>query len=108
MFVAGRASREHPNVLFKEFELVTDTEEFNNDDDEADSEDSEAKRLSEQRDEKSHKDYSNMIEAVKGCQLGDKSIKDLETFARKETSDDKEFLKFKERICNDPEQVSLL
>lgn len=105
----GRASREHPNVLFKEFELVTDAEEMNNDEaeEDEDGENSEVKRLreNEPRDEKSHKDYSNMIEAVKGCQLGDKSIRDLESFARNETSDDKEFLKFKERIRNDPEQV---
>lgn len=84
-------------VLFPEYELVTEPEVLSS---KEDSEKSEKERIKE------YEDFmkSNAAENV----LPDSASKDLEKMAVSDDSQDKIFLKFKERIKDEPDQVQIL
>ncbi|CAI9742920.1 cell death 2 [Octopus vulgaris] len=103
-FSEGGASRDQPGVLFKEYELVTETEELESDANDSSEEDENSGGVGVD----GSSSNTAIIKAGPGKDKKKGSgghLKDLEAYARKETSDDKEFLKFRRRIRPDPEQV---
>lgn len=98
MFILGSLSKEDifPGVNFPIFELLTEPEVLS---DNQENEKSEEIRL---------KEYQEFLKSndAESC-LPDSTSKDLEKMAVSEDSQDKIFLKFKDRIKDEPEQVSL-
>lgn len=92
----GANPTEHSSeILFPEYDLVMETEEFDesksNDDEEA-----EKRRL---------KEYEELLKAGKAGNLIDVSDTDLEQYGDGDTGEDKTFAKFKKRIAGNPDQV---
>ncbi|KAK3766943.1 hypothetical protein RRG08_040462 [Elysia crispata] len=85
------------NLLFKEFELVTEDEELKKGDSSSDNSRSEEERLAE---------YQQLMQSqrLQGPE-GKFTEEELETTAVHETEDDQQFLKFKKRIEPEPDQV---
>lgn len=83
----------HKEVLFPEFEIVTETEELEDEQEEP----NDAEKL---------KDYKAFMKTDASKSLmKDEANADLEKMATSETEDDKIFFKFKKRIQHEPEQV---
>ncbi|GAB1610732.1 programmed cell death protein 2-like [Argonauta hians] len=116
----GIPSRDQPGVLFDESELVTEPEEREG----ASSESEDGGDDDDDNDNTGGGSVgggggdggSTAERKPKGKQLqlrrgggggggGDRNVADLEAYARKETTDDKQFLKFRRRIRPDPDQV---
>ncbi|CAL1545453.1 unnamed protein product [Lymnaea stagnalis] len=87
--------KQSSRLLFKEYELVTEDEEYS----EGDSNNSKS-------DEERLLEYENLIRSPQLKELDGKyQAEDLEKSATAETEDDKLFLKFKRRVDTEPSQV---
>lgn len=99
MFIADTVSRTkvYPDCNFPEYELITEPEILPK---ETEMEKSEEDKLEE---------YEEFMKSkAAGSVLPDSAAKDLEKMAISENSQDQVFMKFKERIQDEQEQVSIL